>query len=154
MSPSGSTLRLSLAIFLAFFATEAAACASGARCIKVGEETAPQGDAQTAPGEEQAKESYTCAGGARCIRVAQRQSPRPQRTSFQVIPAPFAVGDVLAPGSFSVVTGSDRLGFEAPRDGWVYVLIQDWVLRMELASRVVLEDVTDQMPVWYHQDRW
>lgn len=110
-----------------FFAGEAAACASGARCVTVAPRTAT--------------ETGACATGSRCIQVPQREPE----------PAPFDIGAPLEPGTYSILANIDRYDLDRPRDGWAYVVIEDWVLRVDLNSREVLEDVTAKMPHWFYR---
>ena len=127
---SGSTLPRNLVLTLALVAavpTAGLGCASGARCVTV------------TPFKSATDGSRDCASGTRCITVPQSEPD----------PSPFLVGESLEPGSYSVVGNTDQYGLERPRDGWVYVLVEDWVLRLDLDSRVVLEDVTGEMPYWF-----
>ncbi len=108
-----------------FFAGEAAACASGARCVT--------------PAPRAATDTGDCLSGTRCIRVPQRLPE----------PSPYVVGSRLDPGTYSILANVDRYDLDRPRDGWAYVVIEDWALRVDLSSREVLEDVTGKMPHWF-----
>jgi hypothetical protein len=54
---------------------------------------------------------------------------------------PFEVGQPL-PARYQMLTNTAYYGLEPPRDGWVYVRVDRWLFRMDLATRRILEDVT------------
>ncbi|WP_143057971.1 hypothetical protein [Loktanella fryxellensis] len=77
------------------------------------------------------------AAGARC-------AVPPTKAEMPAPPPPVAIGEILAPGRYSMVMDATWYGLPPAQDGWVYYRIADDVYRVDWRTMEVLERATDE----------
>lgn len=82
--------------------------------------------------------------GAKCVEARTTFATpeiEPRMKTAERSPAPFSAGDTL-PEGYMILLNSEYYGFPPAGPGWMYFRAEDHVLRVDYATREVLEDVT------------